>query len=298
MKILLLANDCNWKSWPAKIQELKDFWNPEVPLDITLEHTSFKDIPWISYSANGKGRLGIDQTWYDLHISLPAVKRGFDCVIFTVNANDWPDASIDGWETYNNYGIYEIQIRGKEKAQYSYHGIKYPGDYWFNLARHELSHALYRAKNKQDNTHYWWQVGNLAQVKIELSGGFSQNALVRFWMNQYNPPTKYRYFNQSEIDGLKPALVELLDEARHIAGIPFYLNSTLRSAEKNEAVGGVKDSAHTKGLAVDIRCRNSSERWKIKNALYKVGFKRIGHGKTFVHADIDESKPQYVEWDY
>jgi len=33
-------------------------------------------------------------------------------------------------------------------------------------------------------------------------------------------------------------------------------------------------------------------------AAKKVGFKRIGVGKTFVHLDVDSTKSQYVAWGY
>lgn len=106
---------------------------------------------------------------------------------------------------------------------------------------------------------------------------------------------KYRYFSEKEIIGLKPELVKMLDDARHLAGIPFFIISGYRTAEHNAEVGGVENSAHTSGLAVDLRARNSLEHFKITKALFDVGFKRIsrkypGH----IHCDIDESKPQNV----
>lgn len=108
----------------------------------------------------------------------------------------------------------------------------------------------------------------------------------------------YKYFTAKEIEGLKPELCAMLDKARELAGVPFFLNSTLRSPEKNAEVGGVENSSHLKGEAVDIRVRNSSERFKILQALIEVGFKRIGVGETFIHADIDKSKPNEVMWTY
>lgn len=293
MKILILHNGILWKSWGKKIKELKDWWSPEIDLDITLERSRFKDIPWVNYGYL-RPLMGIQEDWYDKNIAKPAKDRGFDCVILTLNEKDWPDKNVEGWHTSPNLGIEEIQILGRENAQYNFNGKKYEGDQWFNIARHELSHALYQMKGKTDNTHLWWTVGNLDQIKKEL---FTSPIILAI-NNVINPPVKYKYFNQNEIEGLKPELVQMLDKARGLAGVPFHLNSTLRSPEKNAEVGGVKDSAHTKGLAVDIRVRTSSERFKILQALLGVGFKRIGVGKTFLHADIDLSKPQEVIWTY
>lgn len=111
-------------------------------------------------------------------------------------------------------------------------------------------------------------------------------------------PKKWKYFTNEEVKGLKNELIEKLDKARELAGIPFVLNSTLRDPAKNESVGGVQNSAHIKGEAVDIRCRNGSERWKIVTTLLKVGFERIGIGQTFVHADISVELPHPVIFDY
>ena len=108
----------------------------------------------------------------------------------------------------------------------------------------------------------------------------------------------YRYFKQYEIVGLKPELVQMLDDARHIAGIPFKLNSGYRTKSQNKKAGGVEDSAHLTGLAVDIACTSDTARHKIITALQKVGFSRIGIAKTFVHCDIDKSKSLNVIWLY
>lgn len=120
----------------------------------------------------------------------------------------------------------------------------------------------------------------------------------------------WKYFKPSETTGfkdfgvmgtiadLKPEFVDMLDKARDLAGVPFVINSGYRMPAYNKSVGGTDESAHQTREAVDIRCRNSNERFKIKQALYAVGFKRIGHGKTFIHADISKTLPQEREWDY
>lgn len=299
MKILALHNGLKWKSWDTKLQQLKDWWLPEVKLEIVLEEVDFKDIPWVDYqNTDGKTYKGIEPSWYDKNIARPALERGFDCVMFTVGKDQWIWSNIEGWNTPNNIGIHEIQIKGQEKARYNFNGVRYDGDQWFNIARHELSHAIYRSRGITDNTHKWWEAGRLEEVKKELAGGFMAHPLVLAFRRLINPVKTYKYFNQNEIEGLKPELVELLDKARGLAGVPFALTSTLRDTEKNANVGGVKDSAHLKGLAVDIRVRNSAERFAIMKSLIEVGFKRIGVGKTFIHADIDKSKPQEVMWDY
>ena len=89
-----------------------------------------------------------------------------------------------------------------------------------------------------------------------------------------------------------------IDEARDIANIPFKITSGYRTRKRNKKVGGVANSSHLKGLAADIRCKDSKSRCIILNALLEVGFNRIGIAKTFIHCDIDASKSPNVTWVY
>jgi len=106
----------------------------------------------------------------------------------------------------------------------------------------------------------------------------------------------FKYFKPEEIKGLDLGLVKMLDQAREIAGIPFIITSGLRSAEHSLELGGYLNDAHTKGLAVDLRCRDSRQRFLILKGLFAVGFVRIGDEIDHVHADIDISKDVNVCW--
>ena len=92
--------------------------------------------------------------------------------------------------------------------------------------------------------------------------------------------------------------IYMLDSARTIAGVPFEINSGYRSSQHNRFVGGVDNSAHTKGLAADIKVRNGRERSAVVRSLLAVGFTRIGVAKGFVHVDIDSTKVDNVIWTY
>lgn len=111
-------------------------------------------------------------------------------------------------------------------------------------------------------------------------------------------PPKPRWFKATEIEGLDTELVAKLDWARSRAGIPFVITSGKRTQEENEQVAGVDASAHLKGFGVDLRCRNSQDRFKMIQALLLVGFNRIGiyEKDGHIHADIDKSLPQNVMW--
>ena len=121
-----------------------------------------------------------------------------------------------------------------------------------------------------------------------------------------------RYFTIDEFDSpdkkgsgkkMDATLLSMLDEARHIAQIPFKINSAFRTEKYNKKLKKkgykvAKNSSHLKGLAVDIAVSDSRSRWKILSALMKVGFNRIGVGKTFLHVDISCKKSGYVTWVY
>lgn len=107
----------------------------------------------------------------------------------------------------------------------------------------------------------------------------------------------YKYFKPEEIVGLDPRLVEMLDKAREIAGVPFVITSGLRSAEHNAEVGGVKNSSHLLGLAVDLKVRDTNSGGKMLLALAAVGFKRFGfYGDNHIHVDIDPNKETPSYW--
>ena len=78
----------------------------------------------------------------------------------------------------------------------------------------------------------------------------------------------------------------MLDIVRKKYGKSVVINSGYRTHEHNKSVGGKPDSSHLKGLAVDIACKNSTDRFKLEGILREVGFKRIGMGSTFIHVAV------------
>ena len=116
-----------------------------------------------------------------------------------------------------------------------------------------------------------------------------------------------RYFTLDEFDSpdevgsgsnMQPSTLEMLDNARDIAGIPFKINSGFRTKSHNAYVGGKENSSHLYGYAIDISVTSSAQRATVLNALIKAGFRRIGIAKTFLHADNDPEKSQDVFWVY
>jgi uncharacterized protein YcbK (DUF882 family) len=100
------------------------------------------------------------------------------------------------------------------------------------------------------------------------------------------------------IDMMEDYFLQMLDDARHKAGIPFVITSGYRCPSHNRAVGGVANSAHTKGLAADIACSDERSRGYIIGALYEASFNRIGIHPDFIHVDDDDSRSADVVWLY
>ena len=90
-------------------------------------------------------------------------------------------------------------------------------------------------------------------------------------------------------------LIELI-AIRELAHFPFVINSAYRCEKHNKEVGGVKNSAHCGGYAVDIKIHNSTELFKILSSIFSLAKQnnpRILYypKKSFIHLDFDHSKP-------
>lgn len=119
--------------------------------------------------------------------------------------------------------------------------------------------------------------------------------------------TMAKYFTASEfrrctpscyISDMRPEFLELLDRIREKAGIPLVLTSAYRSPAWERKQGRTGTGAHTLGVAVDIRCNTSQNRYKIVRAALACGITRIGISKTYVHIDASRDHAQGVIWHY
>jgi len=110
-------------------------------------------------------------------------------------------------------------------------------------------------------------------------------------------------FDSPDLPGISGQKMNLpfvvaLDAIRDIVGVPLKVNSGYRSKAHNKAVGGVSNSAHTQGLAADIRCTSDELRARIVRAAIKSGITRIGLGATMIHLDMDDTLPAPRIWLY
>jgi len=116
-----------------------------------------------------------------------------------------------------------------------------------------------------------------------------------FKVEEFNQPGKPESWKNMDLN-----LLVILDNMRHRSKIPYVITSAYRDKEYNRKKGGVENSAHTYGKAVDIRAKTSKEKYIIIEAALHFGIQRIGVGSDFIHIDIQEEpdKPTKVIWTY
>lgn len=115
-----------------------------------------------------------------------------------------------------------------------------------------------------------------------------------------------KHFKKSEFgcncgcgtDHIDKNLVNMLENMRVLKGSPIIITSGVRCIPYNASIGGVDDSAHIFGYAVDILSSDSLTRFTLADIAFKIGFKRIGIAEDFIHLDMDPNKPQNVLWVY
>lgn len=135
-------------------------------------------------------------------------------------------------------------------------------------------------------------------------------------MNKSNPPVDWSElanFERAEFDSpdapnsgdnMQPEFMQMLQDARTIAGVPFKISSGYRTQAHHDSLTRrgyptAKRSAHLKGQAADILVSNSVQRAQIVSALMQAGFVRLGVGSSFIHCDNDEeNKPAPCLWLY
>lgn len=79
---------------------------------------------------------------------------------------------------------------------------------------------------------------------------------------------------------------------------PLHINSGIRCKKCNDSLpNSVPDSAHLKGLAVDIAIMDDSSRGIFLDSVYKTEIHRVGIDKRFIHIDVDTTK-QKATWVY
>ncbi len=98
----------------------------------------------------------------------------------------------------------------------------------------------------------------------------------------------------SQLVKIDSQLLHKLQELRDEIGKPIIINSGYRTESYNKKIGGVKNSYHIQGKAVDIRV-NGMKPEQVAKIAEKIGFNGIGIYKTFVHLDVRHIKTRWRE---
>jgi hypothetical protein len=88
------------------------------------------------------------------------------------------------------------------------------------------------------------------------------------------------------------------DALREAYGKPLIVASGIRTPERNKQVGGVKNSSHLLGYAVDWKDISDSELIAFLDAAWAAGFRRFGIMALGIHTDDDPTKSSPSMWDY
>lgn len=107
--------------------------------------------------------------------------------------------------------------------------------------------------------------------------------------------TKGRGTLTPELRANMEKLLEIINQVRHEYGKPFFITSGYRTPEHNAAIGGAKNSAHTKCLAIDIADPNGLiGKWIINNNILEkydlymesLDVTQKNKNRSWVHLDL------------
>jgi len=101
------------------------------------------------------------------------------------------------------------------------------------------------------------------------------------------------HFTNEELDckcgcglSVRDDFLILLEALRAMVGLPLPISSGARCDEYNKKIGGVENSRHIFGVAVDITCTTSEFRSLIIRSAIALGMYGFGIAEGFVHIDI------------
>ena len=113
-----------------------------------------------------------------------------------------------------------------------------------------------------------------------------------------------RFFNYEEFDcrllvgsGQKymdREFLQMLNEARRLAGIKFKIVEGYKSTKRQHFEGGLTNNPHLIGRAAKIWCIHKEKRYKIITSLLEVGFTRVGIERNYVYVDNDDLKKDMI----
>lgn len=88
-----------------------------------------------------------------------------------------------------------------------------------------------------------------------------------------------------EVDQMEPSFMEQIERMRSFSGVPMHINSAYRSKEYELSKGRSGLSYHTKGRAIDIRCKDSVTRYMLVSACMLFTSLSMVIHPTYIHFD-------------
>jgi len=220
-KLLIIKNRYSGK---LNVQKYLDWFALYTPIKIQIEtiETNFDVTTQEVSNATFKGVICGKDILDKVRKIVPEGK--YNCIAF-VYGND-----------LNGIRVSSTNITGQDPIYPDTEFIQtFRGDDGGKVINHELFHAFFfKAKkcgeNIYDNMDTYLHDSDLSVDKfIDTNREVAIMTLAPHWdkicnfrnMSAPQPVPTYKYFKPSEIIGLKPELVALLDKARDLAGVPF-----------------------------------------------------------------------------
>lgn len=303
-KVLVVANNQKWKSWDDKIQELHDWFKGIIKVD--LIHTKFRNVPFVQFDTN---KYEIDRAWYDTNIH--PLCTGYDIVLLSLPTREWKGKGITGRWTHDSL-IEEIQIGANETGTYYFGNKKFPGGRWFNLARHEISHALYKIFKAYDKTHFWWETGSFESSRDELLMLYNKSMEIKPTWNYPNfKPSEFKHLDKIKEFAIKalqsirtkygkPMVItsDWREEGSHSSGCDFDVKSEGKEFYKwiySQYKPGMGGMFWNKMAEINSKFQND-EQYKLAMYAISCGATRIGVYDKHLHIGFDSPNPQRVVW--
>lgn len=124
-------------------------------------------------------------------------------------------------------------------------------------------------------------------------GSQRRNVLTSKWPGVYFQPYEFAVKKTGELK-ISKELLARLDKLRADFGKPIIINSGFRTKKSNENASGTKDSAHTYGLAADIKLfgYSDSELKDLADLAIQAGFRGLGtYSDSYcLHLDVRKRK--------
>lgn len=100
-----------------------------------------------------------------------------------------------------------------------------------------------------------------------------------------------------DLENMNSEFMAMLEQMRILVDRPLLISSGFRCKQHNAKVGGVKNSYHTQGRAVDLAYQGSEERYELVGTAIRLGFCGVGIDKNFIHVDNRKASPKKI-WLY